>query len=165
MTFGLALALALHQLATIVWIGGMFFAHMALRPAVNEAVKGPNRVVLMLGVFRRFFPWVWASIVLIWGSGSWYFLTALKGKAALHVHVMMGIALCMTLVFVYIYTVPYRKLQVAVSREDWNSASSKVAQIRRLILVNLLLGLITALAGSAGSLFLAGLAGSAIQAG
>ena len=165
MTLGLAFALALHQLATIVWIGGMFFAHMALRPALKELVKGPERAALMLGVFRRFFPWVWVSILLLWGSGFWYFMAAFKGKAGLHVHLMMGIALLMTLIFVYIYAFPYRKLQIAVERENWGWAGAKVALIRKLILVNLLLGLVTAVAGSAGSLILAGLTGSGSAAG
>lgn len=154
MTLGIAIAVGLHQLATIVWIGGMFFAHLALRPAVKQTVKVPDRLLLMRGVFGRFFPWVWGSILLLWGSGLWLFLVAFKAKAPVHVHVMMGIALVMTLVFVYIYVMPYRKLKIAIDYENWSWAAAKLALIRRLILVNLLLGLITALAGSSGRLLL-----------
>jgi uncharacterized membrane protein len=153
-TLGIAIAVGLHQLATIVWIGGMFFAHLALRPAVKQTVKVPDRLLLMRGVFGRFFPWVWGSILLLWGSGLWLFLVAFKAKAPVHVHVMMGIALVMTLVFVYIYVMPYRKLKIAIDYENWSWAAAKLALIRRLILVNLLLGLITALAGSSGRLLL-----------
>ena len=96
MTFRLAIAFGLHQLATVVWVGGMFFAHMALRPAAQEVVKAPDRLLLMQGVFRRFFPWVWVSLLILWGSGLWAFLAVLQGQAGLHVHAMMGVATVMT---------------------------------------------------------------------
>jgi uncharacterized membrane protein len=156
MTLALAIALGFHQLATIVWVGGMFFAHVALRPAVKEVVKAPDRLLLMLGVFRRFFRWVWVAIVLLWGSGLWSFLVVSKGQAPLHVHLMMGLAVVMTAIFVYIYAVAFRKLKIAIAYENWPWAGAKLALIRRLILVNLILGLTAALMGSAGRLVLTG---------
>ncbi len=156
MKSALAIAFGLHQLATVVWVGGMFFAHMALRPAAKEEVKVPERLFLMAAVFRRFFPWVWVAIVLLWGTGAWIILGAFKGGLALHVHLMMGIAAVMTAIFVYIYASPYRKLKLAIETKDWSWAAAKVALIRRLILVNMLFGLLTALVGSAGRLILAG---------
>lgn len=156
MTLGYALALGLHQFATIVWVGGMFFAHMALRPALADVIRGPERAVLMLAVFQRFFPWVWVSIVLLWASGGWYFAFVLQRQAAMHVHLMMGVALLMTLIFIYIFVVPYRQMKIAVDQENWAWAGAKVALIRGLVLVNLGLGLITALAGSAGKFLLPG---------
>lgn len=155
MTLGFAAALGLHQLATIVWVGGMFFAHMALRPAIRDVVRGPERAVLMREVFGRFFPWVWASILLLWASGGWYLVFALHGKAAMHVHLMMGVASLMTLIFAYIFVSPYRKLKIAIDHERWALAGAEIALIRQLILVNLLLGLIVAVAGSAGQFLLA----------
>ena len=140
MTFGYALALGLHQLATIVWVGGMFFAHVALRPALQDVIHGPERAVLMLAVFQRFFPWVWASIILLWASGGLYFALALHGQAPPHVHLMMGIASLMTLIFIYIFVVPFRKLKAAIDHDNWPWAAAKIVLIRRLILVNLVLG-------------------------
>jgi uncharacterized membrane protein len=156
MSFALAIAFGLHQLATIVWVGGMFFAHMALRPAAHEAVKAPDRLVLMLGVFRRFFPWVWVAISTLWLSGLWAFLAVFQGQAGLHVHAMMGVGTIMTAIFVYLYAFPYRRLKTAVQDENWSRAAAGLALIRRLIAVNLALGLITALFGSAGRYVLAG---------
>jgi len=150
MTLAIALAFGLHQLATVVWVGGMFFAHMALRPAAAESLQAPPRLQLMAGVFRRFFAWVWAAIVLLWGSGLWIFLVPLAGRAGGHVHLMMGIAAVMTCIFVFIYVLPYRGFRSAVGGGDWASAGVRLGLIRRLIGVNLVLGLITALAGAAG---------------
>jgi uncharacterized membrane protein len=156
MRVALVIALGLHQLATLIWVGGMFFAHMALRPAVKEVVKAPDRLLLMAAVFRRFFAWVWVAIILLWGTGIWIFLAAFNAKPPLHVHLMMGIAAVMTAIFVYIHVFPYRKLKIAIEMESWSWAGTKLALIRRLILVNMVLGLLTALVGSAGRLVLAG---------
>ena len=91
MTLSIAVAFGLHQLAAIIWVGGMFLAHMALRPAAKEALKGSERLQLMYGVFRRFFPWVWACILTLWGTGAWVFLGPFQGKVGPHVHLMMGL--------------------------------------------------------------------------
>jgi uncharacterized membrane protein len=155
MTLALAIAFGIHQLATIVWVGGMFFAHVVLRPTVEDVVKAPDRLLLMLGVLRRFFPWVWVAIALLWGSGLRIVLVASEGRAPLHVQLMMGLAVVMTVIFVYIYTVPFRRLKFAVGAQNWPLAGSRLALMRRLILTNLVLGLTTALTGSAGGLVLA----------
>jgi len=155
MTLAIALAFGLHQLATLIWVGGMFFAHLALRPAAKQALKGTERLQLMQAVFRRFFPWVWACILTLWASGG-SVLVAAKGKFGVHVYLMMGLAGLMTVIFVYLYASPYRKFRLALEHEDFGRAGAKLGLIRALILVNLLLGLLTALAGSAGRIAFAG---------
>ena len=35
----MAIGLAFHALAVIIWVGGMFFAHMVLRPAAVIGAK------------------------------------------------------------------------------------------------------------------------------
>jgi uncharacterized membrane protein len=155
MSYQWPIALALHQIGTVVWIGGMFFAHLALRPTVNQLLAPPQRLPLMLGVFERFFPWVWVAVALLWASGLWMFIGLFGGDAGLHVHAMMGIALVMTAIFAFIWVVPFRGLRAAVAAEDWPLAGGRLALIRRLILANLLLGLLTALIGAAGPELLA----------
>ena len=150
MTLAIAVAFGLHQLAAVIWVGGMFLAHMVLRPAAKEALKGSERLQLMHGVFRRFFPWVWVCVSTLWGTGTWAFLVLLKGQAEPHVHLMMGLGALMTAIFLYIYFSPYRKFKMALEHEDFGRAGAKLGLIRTLILVNLLLGLIAVLAGSAG---------------
>jgi len=65
----MALAFTLHLLAVVIWVGGMFFAYMALRPVAGTLLEPPVRQALWAGVFKRFFPWVWASIVVLLGTG------------------------------------------------------------------------------------------------
>ena len=47
----MAFAISLHLLAAVVWIGGMFFAYMCLRPSAAAILEPPARLRLSL-----FFP-------------------------------------------------------------------------------------------------------------
>lgn len=44
----------LHVLSALVWVGGMFFAWMVLRPAAMKALEGPARLKLWVEVFQGF---------------------------------------------------------------------------------------------------------------
>jgi len=133
--------LLLHLLGVVVWVGGMFFAHMALRPTAAELLDPPQRLPLLHGVFSRFFPWVWISVMLIMSSGV--ILMVLLGgfKAALHIHVMLAIGLVMSGIFAYIYFFPYAGLGRETAARNWAAAGVAMAKIRRLVGINLILGL------------------------
>jgi len=141
-------AITLHLFGTIVWVGGMFFAHMALRPAANELLEPAQRLPLLYRTLSGFFPWVWISIALILGSGYWIFLGLWQGQAGLYVHVMQGIGLLMAGIFTYIYFMPFRLMGQALQEDDLALAGTRMALIRRLIGSNLILGLITSIIGA-----------------
>jgi uncharacterized membrane protein len=131
-----------HVLATVVWVGGMFFAHQCLRPVALVQLEGPQRLRLWNGVFGRFFPWVWLSVILLFASG--HGLVQLFGgfKAVpVHVHAMTGVGYLMGVIFAFIYFVPYARLRRAVAAEDWKAAAAAQDLIRRLVGTNLLLGI------------------------
>ncbi len=65
----MAVAIVLHVLSSVLWVGGMFFAYMALRPVAAATLEPPQRLTLWAGVFGRFFPWVWTSIVVLLVNG------------------------------------------------------------------------------------------------
>jgi uncharacterized membrane protein len=157
MNLSLAIPMALHQIAVIIWIGGMFFAHVALRPTIKRSLEPPERIQVALGVFRRFFPWVWACIAVLWISGVWAAIVKFPSGVPLSVHLMMGMALIMTLVFVFLVVFPYRKMKVAVDYENWRWASAKFAAMRKLMAFNLLLGMLTAVIAVAGPLVIPGI--------
>lgn len=145
-------AIPLHVLSVVIWVGGMFFAHMALRPAAVETLEPPLRLRLWTGVFSRFFPWVWVCILLILASGLWMIFSVYggMGELALHVHLMFGMGLLMMLVFTYIYFVPYAALRRATLNADWSSGGLALAGIRRLVTFNLVLGLLTVAVSTGG---------------
>lgn len=147
------LALLLHVLGVVVWVGGMFFAYMALRPAAAQSLEPPQRLKLWEGTFRRFFSWVWLAVALIFGSGTYLIRGGGGfGAASPHVDLMLGIGLVMALIFFRIFFVPYRTLKQAVAAGEWQTAGAALAQIRTLVGVNLVLGLLTIVVAMAGGL-------------
>ena len=139
----MGVALLLHLLGVVVWVGGMFFAYMALRPVAAAMLEPPQRLSLWAGVFGKFFPWVWGSIVLISGSG-WYMLMALGGASApLYVLAMLVLGVVMMLIFAHVYFAAYKKLKRAVAEQAWPAGGAALAQIRMLIGINLSIGLLT----------------------
>lgn len=148
----MALAITLHLLAVIIWIGGMFFAYMALRPVAGNLLEPPVRLALWSGVFKRFFPWVWLSIIVLLGSGFWMIFAELGGIAnvGIHIHIMLGLGILMMLLFMHIYFGPFRRLQHAVIESNWETGGVKLNQIRVLVKTNLILGLLVVIIATAG---------------
>jgi uncharacterized membrane protein len=142
---------ALHVLAAVIWIGGMFFAHMILRPSLG-ALEPSSRLPVWRRVFARFFPWVWLSVIVLFGSGIGMVSLEFGGFSTLngYVQVMMALGLLMTLIYVYVYFVPWRRFRAATTASDWPSADTQIRQIRLLVTTNLVLGLITVVIGATG---------------
>lgn len=142
---------ALHALAATIWVGGMFFAYMALRPSVGE-LQPADRVALWARVFRRFFAWVWASVFVLLISGFWIIMVEWGGFAAAgkHAHTMMLLGLIMMAAFVHLYFAPYRRLRAAVEAGDPPAAAKQIGQIRWIVAFNLVLGLVTVVIGASG---------------
>ena len=137
------IALLLHLAGVVVWVGGMFFAYMALRPVVAPLLEPPQRLRVWAGVFGKFFAWVWLSVVLIAGSGV-YMLMQLGGHSApLYVWVMLVLGVVMMLIFAHVFFAPYRKLLRAVAAQAWQDGAAALNQIRVLIAANLGIGLAT----------------------
>ncbi len=147
----MASLVVLHVLAALVWVGGMFFAHSALRPTAANVLQPPERLTLISGVFGRFFVWVKGAILLLFvsGFGLIHFLGNF-GKLGWYVHAMLLIAVIMTFIFAYIYGGPFRVLKSAVAAKDWPTGGLALSKIRPLIFTNLILGLITVAIGAGG---------------
>lgn len=147
-----ALAITLHALSAVVWVGGMFFAYMALRPVAASVLEPPERLTLWAGTFQRFFPWVWAAVVALLGTGYWMVFAVFGGMktAGVHVHVMHGVGILMMLLFMHMYFAPYRRLRQAVTATDWPEGGRRLAQIRRIVGINLILGILTVTVGAGG---------------
>ena len=146
-----SLAVALHVLAAIVWVGGMFFAHQFQRPAAAK-LEPMQRLPLWRATFSRFFPAVWGSIAVLLATGYGMVFGTYGGFAnvGMHVHIMQAGGWLMMLLFFHVYFAPYRRLCRALDAGDLASASKALDQIRRIVGINLLLGLATAMIGASG---------------
>src|SRR5262245_49521815 len=147
----MTILVALHALAAVVWVGGMVFAYMVLRPSAGP-LDPASRLALWHRVFSRFFPWVWASIVVLLVSGYWMLFLHFGGFAAapLHINIMQVTGILMMLLFFHLYFVPWRRFSRAVETEALPEAAASLDQIRRIVAINLILGLLTVIAGASG---------------
>ncbi len=138
-----ALLLSLHLLAALVWVGGMFFAHLCLRPAAVERLEPPQRLRLWEGVFQRFFLWVWLAIALLLGTGAGmaYGYLGSWAQQGWHVWAMQIIGVVMVLLFAWLYWVPYARLRQAIAAQAWPDGGAQLARIRAIVTINLLLGI------------------------
>jgi len=145
---------ALHVLAAVIWIGGMFFAHLVLRPSL-QALEPAARLPVWQGVFTRFFRWVWLSIIALFGSGISMVSLEFGGFSTLsgYVRVMMALGVLMTLIYLYLYVVPWRRFRAATLASEGSLAGAQIRQIRLLVTTNLVLGLITVVIGASGRFF------------
>lgn len=150
-----AVSNALHVLAAVIWVGGMFFAYLILRPAVGGIEPAPERPKLWSRVFPRFFAWVWAAVVVLPLTGYWRLFMDFGGfaRAGLSVHVMHVLGLVMIGLFVFLYVVPYRRFQAAVAAGDFPTAAPQLTVIRRIVGTNLALGLFVAAVAAFGRLW------------
>ncbi|WP_415759388.1 CopD family protein [Pseudomonas sp. LT1P18] len=138
------LVYTLHVLSALVWVGGMFFAWMVLRPAAMKALEGPARLKLWVEVFQGFFRWVWVAVVLLPISGVGMIHLQYSGfeAAPRYVQVMMGLYVVMTALFIRIQALLLPELRTAVAAQDWPTGAATLGKIRKLVGINLMVGLV-----------------------
>lgn len=132
----------LHILGVTIWVGGMFFAHVCLRPAM-ASLEPQVRLPLLHAVLGRFFRWVALIVAVVLISGIAMMLHVGFANAPKGWHWMMTSGIVMMLIFGHIYGAGYRRLTRAVVAADWAAGAAAMNGIRRLVGINLLLGLLT----------------------
>lgn len=146
-----AVAVALHVLAAIVWVGGMFFAYMTVRPAMG-GLAPPEPVKMWGRIFEKFFSWVWLAVAILLATGFWMILGPYGGFAGapVYLHVMTTLGLVMIALFMHLFFAPWGRLRRALKAEDYPTAAKQIPQIRRIVAINLVIGLANAAIGAGG---------------
>jgi len=145
------IAIGLHVLASTIWVGGMFFSYLFLRPVVASELEPPQRLRVMASIFGKFFSWVWLVVATLILSG--HFMIAQYGGMAnigAHIHVMLLLGYIMIGVFIYIYCVPFIRLKKEVEQENWAVAAKQMNIIKNMVLLNLVAGIVTIVTATAG---------------
>ncbi|VAW59221.1 hypothetical protein MNBD_GAMMA11-1086 [hydrothermal vent metagenome] len=150
----LSLYSLLHVVFAVIWVGGMFFAYNFLRPAAGQVLEPPLRLTLWVSVFKRFFPYVWLSVILLPATGYLmvFAIWGSMGNAPVYVHAMNGVGIAMILIYMHVFFSPFKRLKLAVEEQRWTDGGKALAQIRILIAVNLVLGILVVIVASAGRL-------------
>ena len=142
------LLLGVHAVAGAIWVGGMFFALLILRPVMRGTggIDAAARVALHRGVLRRFLPVVWVAMPVMLISGARMIETG-YGKfawAPWPVQAMAFIGVAMGGVFLAIWFGPYRRLRAA---DATAGAAAAIRAITWLMALNLALGLLAMMFG------------------
>jgi uncharacterized membrane protein len=133
--------LAIHVLCAVIWVGGMFFAYVVLRPSLS-VLEPIQRIALHTQVFRRFFLVIWHAMPLSLITGFAVLFGFYGGMAYVewNVHLMLLLGLIMSAVFLLIFFGPYARFRRTTDRA---TAAAAIDRIRKLIAVNLVLGIVT----------------------
>ncbi len=137
-----ALLRILHLLAAVLWVGGMAFAHLVLRPA-SSFLEEEVRLRLWRRVMGRFLPLAGASALVLLASG--HLRVALVfggfGEVPLYVHLKVGLAWLMAAIYLALVLGPARRFFRAMEVEPPAEAARALMQMRQLVTTNLALGL------------------------
>jgi len=146
-----AIAEALHVVSAVIWVGGMSFAILALRPCLKD-LEPPLRLTFFSGVLTRFFLIVWLAVIAILLSGYWLLFKLFGGfsHAPVHVHVMHAGGLLMCLLFFWLFFRLFLPLRKAVKNSEWKASAALVDRLRLVVTVNLLLGIVVVVVASTG---------------
>lgn len=151
----LSVYILVHVLAVVIWVGGMVFAYNFLRPVAAAVLEPPQRLTLWVNVFSKFFPYVWASVILIPITG-YMMLFSIWGNMAntpIYVHLMNGLGIIMILIYMHVFFAPFKRLKAAVAEQRWPDGAAALAQIRLLIGINMVLGIVVICIASAGRFY------------
>lgn len=153
----MAFAVTLHLLAAVIWVGGMFFAYMVLRPVAAAQLEPPLRLTLWQQSFKRFFVWVWLCIIVLPATGYGIIFFVYDGfkNIGIYIHVMHLLGLVMIAIYLYLYYRPYQCLKRELKSNNFPVAAKHLNSIRLLVATNLTLGMITIIVASLGRYYLA----------
>ena len=133
-----------HVLGVVVWIGGMFVLHFAVRPSAARLQEPSVRLTFLSSTLGRFMSWAALAIIVLLASGLAMILIGGGFKNAhLSVHLMLAVGLVMMLLYLHIRFAPFRRMRAAVMAADWAAAGANLNVVRKMVLINLVLGFIT----------------------
>ncbi len=154
-----ALMVFLHVLAVVVWVGGMFLMHFAVRPVAVAQLPPAQRLPLLAEILGRFFGWVTLAVIVVLATGVAMIFgigaaagAAAAGKSAFgegmrlahgSVHLMFAVGVLMSLIYAVIRLAPFVRLRRALAAQQLPAAAGHLDLIRKLVAANLVLGVIT----------------------
>lgn len=140
--------LAVHLLAMAIWVGGMAYTLLVLRPSLTVLDPSARRG-LHAQTAKRFFLLVWHAMPLMLLTG-WAMIFGVYGGFAhlpTSVNIMHTLGLIMAALFLVLFFGPWKRFRAASGAEAAMAASDSM---RRLIGINLVLGVVTIVVASLG---------------
>lgn len=133
-----------HVLGVVVWVGGMFVLHFAVRPSAARLQEPSVRLTFLSSVLGRFMSWAALSIAVLLATGlAMIFIGGGFKNAHLSVHLMLAVGLVMMLLYLHIRFAPFKRMRAAVMASDWAAAAANLDLVRKMVAINLVLGFLT----------------------
>ena len=133
-----------HVLGVVVWVGGMFVLHFAVRPSAARLQEPSVRLTFLSSTLGRFMSWAALSIFVLLASGlAMIFIGGGFRNAHLSVHLMLAVGLVMMLLYLHIRFAPFKRMRAAVMASDWAAAAANLNIFRKMVAINLVLGFLT----------------------
>ena len=147
----MTLVFPLHVVATIVLLGGLFFASVVFRP-IARGLDVATASSLWLQILSRLFAWGWVSLLLILATGI--AMVSLKfggfsGVPMIH-RGNMAIGIPAIALFGYAFFGPWRQCRRTISRRHWAAAEKELTRVRVLMGIVLTLGLVASVVSAVG---------------
>ena len=134
----------------MAWVGGMFFAHFCLRPAAVQTLAPPQRLPLMLAALGRFLRAMAVAVPLVLLSGLTLLATVGMAHAPWGWHAMLASGCLMAGIYAVIHLRLLPRLRAHCDAGNWPAAAQVLNSIRRLVVCNLGLGVLTVAAAVLG---------------
>jgi uncharacterized membrane protein len=146
-----SIALSIHIVAIVVWLGGLFLLSVVLPPTIRDL-----DTKLAMSVWSRilsgFLVWGSASLIVIVATGV--VLVNLRFGGFSHMPIVhrwnMMIGLPAIALYAYLYLVVWRRYHRAMSCGDSQAAERSALAVRRVMGVILILGLGASVVSAAG---------------
>jgi uncharacterized membrane protein len=145
------LVLAIHILAVIIWLGGLFFLVAVLGPTA-ESLDAAGASSLWYRTLSRSLAWGWLSLVLIVATGVAMVFLVFGGYGYIpNIHrVNMALGIPAIALYGYVYLMPRRQLGRSVRSNDRVVMAKKRHQVRTLLSTILALALSAAFMSTLG---------------
>ena len=133
------------------FVGRRHVLRLCLSPSGDGRI-GAAAGAAQAGVFQKFFPWVWVSVLTLLVTGYWIIFVEWGGFASAgpHVHIMQLTGLLMMALFAHLFFAEWKKFARMVDAEEFSDAATRLGRIRMIVLTNLIIGGVTVLIGASG---------------
>ena len=149
----------LHVVAIIIWVGGMFFAHFFVRPALGQ-LDAPVRFKFSQQVIGSFFKVVIYASLTTLITGYWMIGRVARASSEANIPfamplswtIMAALGTIMVLIFFHIRFAIFKRFSAATIAQDWAAAAKHMQTVRTWVGINLLLGGITVVVALLGNI-------------
>jgi uncharacterized membrane protein len=140
----------LHIVATIVLLGGLFFASVVFRPIARD-MDIETASSLWQQMLSRFFAWGWVSLLLILATGIGMVFLKFGGSGVPMIHRgNMVIGIPAIVLFGYLFFGPWQRYRRTMLRRDWNAAEKEIRRVRVVMGIILVLSLVASVVSAVG---------------